>query len=422
MASEEKVLPVFIRDKDLPGDSISPMEMCRTITRIINPSKLEGVQKINNIWRIYLKDKAARLELCVKQTVPINGRHVALYDQNPSIIFNGNGISRQQKDKLTIKNLPLSVSNDEIVKLLEEKKVVLASPIKYGYIRDESGNLTTYKSGDRFVYVEPFDPPLPKQQDIGIFKCLILHHGKMTSCLACGTAGHKIGDINCKAKPKTNILAFKGYLHPLSNHYPCDLDVFGKRFKSIEHAYFWRMSMEKNNKDLAEKIQKSRHAGEAKRLSKEIANDATRWEWEENNVDIMKTLLNVKAEQCSEFKNCLLENRNKVLAEATPSKFWATGLSPYASANTDPEYWPGRNTLGALMMEIAEQLTSCHQADRQPIVHASDTQADVSDDTHTQASAVNWQMSHGNQSQVDYIAKHQETSQMSQNSKHILEK
>ena len=53
------------------------------------------------------------------------------------------------------------------------------SSIKYGCIRDDNGQLTSYKSGDRFVYVEPYDPPLPKQQDIGQLKCLLIHHGTM---------------------------------------------------------------------------------------------------------------------------------------------------------------------------------------------------------------------------------------------------
>ena len=33
-----------------------------------------------------------------------------------------------------------------------------------------------------------------------------------------------------------------------------------------------------------------------------------RYTWEENNVEVMQYLLESKAEQCLEFKNCLLEN------------------------------------------------------------------------------------------------------------------
>ena len=354
---EQSVLPLFFRDRDLNDNSITPMDICRAITNVVGASKLDGLQKINSVWRVYLKDRQVRLELCVKP-LSINGHQVTLLDQNPNVTFSGSGISAQKKDKLTIKNLPLSVSNEEVVKFLKENNIVLASAVRYGMIRDEGGLLTSYKSEDRYVYVNPFEPPLPKQQDIGIFKCLVLHHGKMFQCKACGEYGHKVGEEQCKARPKVSIVAFKGYTHPLSNHFPCNISLFGKTFKSTEHIFFWRMAMEMGKKDLADEIYAARHAGEAKRLGKTIAPDDIRWEWEEKNVDLMKSLLEAKAKQCTEFKSCLLENSGKVFAEATPSKLWATGMSPFLTENTAPEFWLGRNLLGALLGELAAQLSS----------------------------------------------------------------
>ena len=105
---------------------------------------------------------------------------------------------KMNSDTLTIRNLPLSVSSDEIEKMLVEKSVVLRSPIRYGFIRNEDGELTTYKSGDRYVFVEPFETPLPRQQEIGILQCLVLHHGKNgPPCRSCGVQGHKPGDDAC---------------------------------------------------------------------------------------------------------------------------------------------------------------------------------------------------------------------------------
>ena len=180
-------------------------------------------------------------------------------------------------DKLTIRNVPLSVSNTEIEKMLVSQKVVLVSPIRYGYIRNEDGLLTGFKSGDRYVYVETYDPPLPRHQEVMSFPCVVIHHGKDMPCIACGTIGHKIGEDQCPAKPKEAILAFKSYQHPLSNHFPFPLIAFNTNFKSLEHAYFWRMSLEMDKPDLAEQIKGARHAGEAKRLSKMIAGDEERW-------------------------------------------------------------------------------------------------------------------------------------------------
>ena len=45
----------------------------------------------------------------------------------------------------------------------------------------------------------------------------------------------------------------------------------------------------------------------------------------------MKELHSAKAEQCKEFSNCLMENKDHLLAEATPSKFWGTGMSLFVT-------------------------------------------------------------------------------------------
>ena len=247
------------------------------------------------------------------------------------------------------------MSNDEIKRILEDRGVHLVSSIKYGCIRDPQGQLTSYKSGDRYVYVRAFSPPLPRQQKIGMFHCMLIHHGK-EPCLACGEAGHRVGDSCCKAAPTQSILAFKGYTHPLSNHFPCKLRVYEKEFNSLEQAYFYYMAREFGKHDLAARIQNCKHAGEAKRMSKDISEDDVRWEWEKNNTDVMKNLLLVKAQQCAPFRECLLENKNKLLAEATPRKLWASGLSPYVTENCSPSFWPGQNMLGALLTDLTQAL------------------------------------------------------------------
>ena len=66
----------------------------------------------------------------------------------------------------------------------------------------------------------------------------------------------------------------------------CELNAYESTFKSVEHAFFWRMCTEMGENDLSARIKKSRHAGEAKRLSKEIE-DEKRYAWEENNVEVM---------------------------------------------------------------------------------------------------------------------------------------
>ena len=198
------------------------------------------------------------------------------------------------------------MSNTSVKHMLEEQGVKLMSPIMYSNIRDGDGQLTDFKSGDRFVYVSPLSTPLPRQHQVGSIQCLLFHHGQDITCSACGEKGHRVGNSECKAKPKENITAFRSYEHTLSNHYPCQIKIWDTEFKSLEHAYFWRMSTEFGNQQLATKIQKSKHAGEAKRLSKDIADDEKRRQWEKDNIEIMKELLSAKAKQCQEFLSCLM--------------------------------------------------------------------------------------------------------------------
>ena len=117
------------------------------------------------------------------------------------------------------------------------------------------------------------------------------------------------------------------------------------------------MSTEYGKHDLATEIQNSPHAGVAKKLNKRIADDEERLKWGQDNIDIIRELLEVKAEQCLPFHDCLIEHKDSsVLAEATPSKYWATGVSPFVTQNCSPDFWPGQNMLGVLLMELTEAL------------------------------------------------------------------
>ena len=78
--------------------------------------------------------------------------------------------------------------------------------------------------------------------------------------------------------------------------------------------------------------------------------------WEMDNHDVMKYLIRQKFEQCEEFRALLSENKGKTLAEATGSRLWGTGMSPFLSQNTAPDYWPGKNLLGAILTELANEL------------------------------------------------------------------
>ena len=72
----------------------------------------------------------------------------------------------------------------------------------------------------------------------------------------------------------------------------------------------------------------------------------------------MKNLLQTKANQCEQFRACLVENQGTTLAEATPSRLWGTGYSPYITEHSSPSFWLGQNMLGVLLTELTQTIVS----------------------------------------------------------------
>jgi hypothetical protein len=121
-------------------------------------------------------------------------------------------------------------------------------------VREVTGELTGYKNGDQVMFVEAFDPPLPKEQTVANFKCVVIHHGKENPCISCGVLGHKVGDESCTAKPSGPISSFTTHQHPLSNQFPCHIDVNGRSFPSVDHAFSGRWRRNFGKLELAEDI------------------------------------------------------------------------------------------------------------------------------------------------------------------------
>ena len=82
----------------------------------------------------------------------------------------------------------------------------------------------------------------------------------------------------------------------------------------------------------------------AKRLSKQM-DECDRREWENNHYDVMKDLVVEKTKTCEPFRNRLLTNQDKILAESTHNLTWGTGLSKWVTENTQHSFWHGQNSL-----------------------------------------------------------------------------
>ncbi len=349
--------PLYIKNRDLRSDSgerTETYDICKAVSDIGGTRNVDGVQLIKGLWKIYLRTIASRIEVLSKG-ISVNGIAITVFDSNPFVRVFDN----QHVEKITIKDLPLSMDNEKIKDFLKSQEgLVLKSGIKYGMVRDENGQWSEFKNGDRFVYaLAPVIPTIKRDCRIDDHPCRIFHPSQEDECKSCKETGHKTGSINCPALDTSDtILAFKSYENVLSNFYRCDIDWSGETFDSVEHAYQWTKAIELEKHDLAVRIKNAKHAGAAKAISRKGISREEAESWEGHSEKIMRELLKAKAKSCPQFKDTLMQSGTKILAEATGNTLWATGLDVRTTSMTKPDFWPGANLLGMMLMDLRDSL------------------------------------------------------------------
>lgn len=95
---------------------------------------------------------------------------------------------------------------------------------------------------------------------------------------------------------------------------------------------------------------------DAKALGREVKH-FNQERWDEEKYNIMYSTLSIKALQCEEFKNILLENHGKTFVECNPEdRIWAIGLAEDDDRILDPKNWQGENLLGAVLTNLSDSL------------------------------------------------------------------
>ena len=349
--------PVFILCRDIPHavDEIRPLEMCESMAAVIGPRMVLGAQRINGLWRLYTKTKESRVDLTIKG-IFINGVHLKPYSQNPFVV-NANDPG-EKREKIVIKNLPLSVDKNVVLDYLRNHPgLCLTSDLKLAHERNEDGSLTNYLNGDRYIYAAaPISPLLPATTTLGNFKVRIWHVSQQNSCKVCGQTGHRSKTESCPAfSPEEDTVAFRGHLNPLSNFYQCKVKLDDMEFQSAEHAFQWTKAQDLQEYSTAEEIYNARHAGAAKAISRDL-NEKDVEEWSEHRgQQVMRQVLEAKMASNKVFYDAVLSTGSSTIAEATSDKLWACGLPPDTAVVTKPSFFPGKNKLGLLMMEIRNE-------------------------------------------------------------------
>lgn len=137
---------------------------------------------------------------------------------------------------------------------------------------------------------------------------------------------------------------FRSGREPFSNFYMCTLKVWGKIFKSLEHAYQWKKGEYLGKDYIASRIMSADTPSDAKKIAdKELHTEHT--DWYHVKKEIMYELLLAKVSQCPQMKTELSNSGDDILIENTNHEYWARGKKG-----------TGLNMLGTLLMVIRDEL------------------------------------------------------------------
>ena len=127
----------------------------------------------------------------------------------------------------------------------------------------------------------------------------------------------------------------------------------GKKFKSAEHAIQWTKASDLGLNNIAQWIRNAKHAGVAKAISTDISIENSK-QWEDSSQSIMQEILKNKFTQNPDLLVVLEETSGKPIAQTTQDRIWGTGLNKQLTVLTNPSFWPGKNMLGTMLIELRE--------------------------------------------------------------------
>ncbi len=132
--------------------------------------------------------------------------------------------------------------------------------------------------------------------------------------------------------------------YPLDNFSAFVVQLWGKEFRTAEHAYQWKKYID-SYPDIAQQIFDATSPNAAIKIANENKDKVTK-EWHDTKVAIMEDILIAKIEQHEKIRMVLLETERRTIIENSPiDSFWGTGPDG-----------TGNNELGKLYMKLRQRL------------------------------------------------------------------
>ena len=119
---------------------------------------------------------------------------------------------------------------------------------------------------------------------------------------------------------KAHSIRITGAQNPLSNLYKCKLNSQGAVWHSVEHLYQYQRAIFLDQGELSDQIISATNAHQVL----QIANNLPYSPLGKNKLSFMDTLLELKYEQCEEFRVKLHQSGSSKLELKVPDMFWGT--------------------------------------------------------------------------------------------------
>ena len=243
--AEEVMLPLYFLHQDLGTDNnkhVPGYEIIKQIESVISTDKIDGIQRIGGLWRIYINNAEEKLKL-MTQGFTFKGIAVRVTSDNPyHSKYEDNQKEIQRGTKVIIQNIPLTIDNRDIKKMMEQFGVQILSEIGYEYELDERRRITGIKNGNRSIFLDTAEleaAPIPQFAHCGNWRCRIQYRGQPKykkhcfncfelghvsrdckndrACVVCHGKGHREGSSDCPNYAPNTSVAFKGEHDVFSN-------------------------------------------------------------------------------------------------------------------------------------------------------------------------------------------------------------
>lgn len=143
-----------------------------------------------------------------------------------------------------------------------------------------------------------------------------------------------------------------------SQWWEASFEIDGITYPTAEHFMMAGKAKIFNDTEILEKIFKSKHPNEAKKLGRKIKN-FTPEIWNEHKYNIVLKANYAKFSQNNDLNTYLLNTKDRVIVEASPvDSIWGIGMATDNPNIKNPKNWKGENLLGYALMEVRDQLKS----------------------------------------------------------------